>query len=139
MVLGKFVCVILCRSLCKCTVSNAFDMSSAIAIVLSGGFFLLKPVVIVVCIVFRAVIVKCFVLNLCWCVWLCKLFVMRGKIIFFSVLAIGDRRAMGLAFLWVFVWFGDGGNFTEFQDMRYLVLIAADVIYVCKVCYCFLT
>ena len=37
-VLGKFVCVILCRSLCKCTRSNAFDMSSAIAIVLSGVF-----------------------------------------------------------------------------------------------------
>ena len=48
-----FVCVILC----KCTVSNAFDMPSAIAIVFSGGFFLLKPVVIVV-FVCRAVIVK---------------------------------------------------------------------------------
>ena len=35
-----FLCVILCRSLCKCTVSNAFDMSSAIAIVLSGIFFI---------------------------------------------------------------------------------------------------
>ena len=63
------ICVILCRSLCKCTVSNAFDMSSAIVIVLSGVFFfLLKPVVIVVFIVCRAVIVACFILNQCWCV-----------------------------------------------------------------------
>ena len=76
MVLGMFVCVILCRSLCKCTVSNAFDMSSSIAIVTSGIFLLLEPVVIVVFIVCRAVIVECFVLNPCWCVWLCKLFVM---------------------------------------------------------------
>ena len=34
--LAMFVCVTLSRSLCKCTVSNAFDMSSVIAIVLSG-------------------------------------------------------------------------------------------------------
>ena len=61
-VLGMFVCVILCRSLCKCTVSNAFDMFNAIAIVLSGVFFfLLKPVVIVVFIVCRAVIVECLI------------------------------------------------------------------------------
>ena len=65
-----------CGILCKCTVSNGFDMSSAIAIVLSGGFFLLKPVVIVVFIICRAVIVKCFVLNPCCYMWLCKLFVM---------------------------------------------------------------
>ena len=41
-VLGMFVCVILCRSFCKCTVSNDCDMSSAIAIVLSGVFFLVE-------------------------------------------------------------------------------------------------
>ena len=35
-----FVCAILYRSLCKCTVSSAFGMSSAIAIVFSGVSFL---------------------------------------------------------------------------------------------------
>ena len=43
------------------SVSNALGMSSAIAIVLSGGFFLLKHVVIVIFIVYSAVIVECFV------------------------------------------------------------------------------
>ena len=64
-VLGMFVSVILC----KCTVSIAIDMSSAIAIVLSGGFSALNPVVIVVLMVCRAVIVECFVLNPFWCEW----------------------------------------------------------------------
>ena len=40
------MCVILCRSLCKYTVSNAFEMSSGIDIVPS--VFLLKHVMIVV-------------------------------------------------------------------------------------------
>ena len=36
----------------------------------------------------KAVLVECFVLNSCWCVSLCKLFVMQSEIIFFgSVLA----------------------------------------------------
>ena len=73
-VFGLFHCVILSRNLCKSTVSNAFDMSSAIAIVPSG--VLLKSVVIVVIMVCKAVLRECFVLNLCWCVWLCKLLVM---------------------------------------------------------------
>ena len=71
-----FVCGILCRSLNKCTVLNAFGMSSVMAIVLSGGFYLLKPIIIVVFIVCKAVMEECFVLNQCWCVWLCKMFVM---------------------------------------------------------------
>ena len=58
-----------------CTVSNALDMSSAIAIVLHC-VFLLKTVVIVAFIVCKAVIVEYFILNLCWCVYLWKLFVM---------------------------------------------------------------
>ena len=57
MVLGMFTCAILY----KCTVSNIFDICSAIAIVRSGGFFFLKPVVIVVFIVCKAVIVECFI------------------------------------------------------------------------------
>ena len=72
-VLGMFVSVILCRSLCKCTVSNIFDMSSAI-LFFQVFFFLLKTVVTVVFIGCKAVMVECFVSNPCWCVWLCKLF-----------------------------------------------------------------
>ena len=60
----------------QCTVSIAVDMSCAIAVVLSGGLFFLKPVAIDVFIVCRAVIVECFVLNPCCCVWLCRLCVM---------------------------------------------------------------
>ena len=56
--------------------SNTFGMFSAIAIVLTGSFFLLKPAVIVVFIVCKAVIVECFALNPCWYVWICKLLVM---------------------------------------------------------------
>ena len=41
-VLGIFVCVILGRSLCKCTLSIAFDMFGGFAIVLSGVFFLVE-------------------------------------------------------------------------------------------------
>ena len=76
MVLDMFVCVILCLSLCKSPMSNAFDMSSAIAIVLSCVCFLLNPILIVVFIVCKAVIVDLFDLNPCLCVSLCKLFVM---------------------------------------------------------------
>ena len=47
-------------------------MVSAIAIVVSG-VFLLKPVLIVVFVVCKAIVVECFVLNPCWCVWLYKL------------------------------------------------------------------
>ena len=70
MVLDMFVCVILCRRFCKCTVSRAFDMPCAIAIVVSGELFLLKSIVIFVFVGCKAVIVEWFVLNPCWCVWL---------------------------------------------------------------------
>ena len=39
---GVLVCSIFLVSVCRCTVSNAFDMSRAIAIVLVGGFFLVE-------------------------------------------------------------------------------------------------
>ena len=38
-VLGMFVCSSLCMSVCRLTVSNALDMSRAIASVLCGGLF----------------------------------------------------------------------------------------------------
>ena len=35
--------------------------------------------------------------------------------------------------------FGSEDNFTKFPNMGYLGLVEADVVYVCKVCYCILT
>ena len=54
-------------SLCKCTVLNALDMSSAIAIVRSGGFLWLKPLVIVLLMWWSAVVVDLCCRNPCWC------------------------------------------------------------------------
>ena len=54
---------------------------------------------------------------------------------------LGDRRAMGMydvLFLWVFIGFGDDNTFTKLPNMGYLALVEADVVYVCRVCYCFL-
>ena len=92
-VFGMLCCLSLCSSLCILTVSNALDMSSAVIIVLCGGLFLLSPVVMMLC---NAVVVECCFLKPC-CVGLCvMLLVMYGRMIFSSVLASGDRRAMGL-------------------------------------------
>ena len=76
--------------------SKALDMSSATAMVLSGGCLLLKPVVIWLFIVFSAVVVECWGLKPCWCLIVGILSVISGNMIFSRVLAIGDRRAMGL-------------------------------------------
>ena len=46
-VCGMFVCVSMCVSLYRLTVSNALLMSRAITTVLRGGFCWLKPSVIV--------------------------------------------------------------------------------------------
>lgn len=40
-------------------------------------------------------VVECFVLNPCWCVVFGMLCVMYGRMIFSSVLAIGDSSEMG--------------------------------------------
>ena len=69
MVLGMLVCVILC----KCNMLNAFDVSSAIAIVFFRCFFLIETCHDCCIIVCKAVIVECFVLNPCLHMWLCKL------------------------------------------------------------------
>ena len=58
-VFGMLVFVIFWMSVWWFTVSNALDMSSAIAIVLWGGCFLLNPVVIMLFIVCSAVLVEC--------------------------------------------------------------------------------
>lgn len=60
-------------------------MYRAIVIFLSSGCFFLNLVVIVVFSVCKVVMVECFVLNPDWCAGLCKLCIMRGKIIVSSV------------------------------------------------------
>lgn len=52
-------------SVCMCTVSNAFVMSMAVAIVRRGGTFVLKPCAMVWFITCRAVVVECFCLKPC--------------------------------------------------------------------------
>ena len=76
--------------------SNAFDMTSAIAIVFSGGLFHIEPVITTLFIVCSAAMVECYILNPCWCVRICKLFVKSGRILFYSVLTNGDNSAMAL-------------------------------------------
>ena len=58
MVFGMFVLCILCRSVCRFTVSNAFDMSSAMAMVLLGGLCLLRPEVMMLLMDWSAVVVE---------------------------------------------------------------------------------
>ena len=82
--------------MCRCTVSNALLMSRAIAIVRCGGLFALSPVVIVLFMWCSAVMVDLFCLNPCWCSGSVMWFVMNGRIIFSSVFAMGERRAIGL-------------------------------------------
>ena len=83
-------------SVCMLTVSKALDMSSATTMVLCGGAFWLKPFVMLLFRVCRAVVVECLALKPCWCV-VCGMFaVMWGSIIFSRVLAIGVMSAMGL-------------------------------------------
>ena len=47
-------------------------------------------------IVCSAVVVECLRLNPCWCGGMIILFVMYGRMIFSSVLAMGESSAMGL-------------------------------------------
>ena len=76
--------------------SNALDMSSDVMIVRLGGLGSLKPVVIVLLMWWRAVTVECCFLKPCWAVLFGVFSVMRGRMIFSSVLAIGESREMGL-------------------------------------------
>ena len=78
------------------TVSNALLMSKAINTVLVGGFSSLNPRVMTLLIVCSAVVVEWFVLNPCWCSIFSMLFVMCGRMIFSSTLAMGDKRDIGL-------------------------------------------
>ena len=70
--------------------SNAFERSRAIATVLLFCFLLLKPLEIVLFISCNAVVVECLCLKPCWCGGMIILFVMYGRMIFSSVLAMGE-------------------------------------------------
>ena len=48
---------------------------------------------------------------------------------------MGGIWSYKLYFFVFFVGFGGDNNFTEFINMGYLVLVEADVVYVCKVYY----
>ena len=86
----------LCTSVCRFTVSNAFERPRAIAMVLFF-FFLLKLLEIMLFILCSAVAVECLRLNPCWCGGMIMLFVMCGRMIYFSsVLAMGESNALGL-------------------------------------------
>ena len=65
MVLGMLVFSILFMSVCRCTVSNALDMSNAMASVLCGGLRWLNPVVMMLLMVWSAVVVECLDLKPC--------------------------------------------------------------------------
>ena len=71
-------------------------MSRATTIVLSGGCFWLKPVVIVFVILCSAVVVEWLVLKPCWCCMLGMFCVISGRTVFSRVLTIRDRREIGL-------------------------------------------
>ena len=67
MMFGILVLCILSMSLCRCTVSKALDMSSAMAIVRRGGRAWLKPFVMVLLMWCSAVVVDLSCLKPCWC------------------------------------------------------------------------
>ena len=95
-VLGMSVWCSLFMSVCRCTVSNTLLMSSAVAIVRCGGLFALNPVVMMLFMWCSAVMVDLCCLKPCWCSGSVVLFVMYGRMIFSSVFAMGERRAIGL-------------------------------------------
>ena len=76
---GMFVWCGLCVSGCMLTVSNTLLMSSATVIVRSGGLFWLKPVAMVLFMLYSAVLVEWLLLKPC-CVEMCgMLFVVYGS------------------------------------------------------------
>ena len=100
---GIWVCRILWMSWCRWTVSKAFDISRAIATVRFGGCFWLKPVVIILLIWWSAVVVERCCLNPCWWCGRSMFCAMYGRIIFSSILASGERSAIGRSGLLVFL------------------------------------
>ena len=78
------------------TVSKALLRSSDTTMVRSGGCFLLKPWVIWLVSLWRAVVVEWRALKPCWCLTAGMLVVMCGSSIFSSVFAIGESSEIGL-------------------------------------------
>ena len=78
------------------TMSNAFPMSNATAIVRVGGMGWFKPVATVLLMLCSAVFVECLVLNPCCVVMFGMFCVMYGRITFSSVFAMAYRRDIGL-------------------------------------------
>ena len=92
---GMFVWTILFNRIWWLTVSKAFNMSRAIAIVLLGGLFWLNPVIIWLVRVCSAVVVEWACLKPCWWAIVGMLFVISGRIIFSRILAIGESSDIG--------------------------------------------
>ena len=76
----------LCVRVCMLTVSNNFIMSSATAIVRSGGLFWFTPVAMVLFMLRSAVRVEWLLLKPCFVEMYGILFVMYGSSVFSSVL-----------------------------------------------------
>ena len=77
------------------TVSKALLISRATITVLAGGLFSLKPLMIVLFMLWSAVVVECFCLKPCWYSLFGMFCVMWGSMTFSSVLAIGDSSDIG--------------------------------------------
>ena len=80
-----------------------------------------------------AVTVECFVRNPCWCVGGVMLFVMCGRSIFSSVLAMGDKSAMGLydvPCVLSLLGFGIGIVFAVFHIVG-MLFVLSDMLYMC--------
>ena len=134
---GVLMCSSLFMNVCKFTVSNALDMSRAIASVLCGGLCWLNLFVIVLFILCNAVVVECCLRKPCWCVFGVKFEVSWGRKIFSRFLAIGDKRAIGrynVPIVGSLLGFGIGIIFASFQNLG-IVLVFIAVLYIC-VRYC---
>ena len=123
-VLGMLVLCSLWMSVCRFTVSNAFERSRAIATVL---FFLLKAWVIVLFISCNAVVVECLCLKPCWCGGMIVLLVMCGRMIFSSVFALGESSAIWRALSCLLTRFGNWDYFDYFPCVWDCVCVEREV------------
>ena len=78
------------------TVSKALLMSRETKMVREGGGSSLKPLAMVLVMLWRAVLVEWLALEPCWWVISGLLVVMSGRIVFSRHLAMGDKIGIGL-------------------------------------------
>ena len=93
-------------------------MSSATVTVCSGGLFWLKPVAMVLFMLYSAVLVEWLLLKPCGVEMRGMLFVMYGSSVVSSVFAITERNEMGLydvSMFMSFFGFGIGMMFASFH------------------------